>query len=70
MEEDYLSWHGASPTRRNMTVFDIRHISDLATLADVSIIIEFAIARTLRERGWIVPAYTMAINLNGSDSTS
>lgn len=53
-----------------MTVFDIRHISDLATLADVSIIIEFAIARTLRERGWIVPAYTMAINLNGSDSTS
>lgn len=54
-----------------MTVFDIRHITDLATtLADVSIIIEFAIARTLRERGWIVPAYTMAINLNGSDSRS
>lgn len=30
--------------------------------------LEFAIARTLRERGWIVPAYTMVSRITGMSS--
>jgi hypothetical protein len=50
-----------------MTVIDV-HLHPIRLRFLTFSVIEFAIARILRERGWIVPAYTMVINLTGSNS--